>query len=209
MLTKYTLFLIQSFFPLFFSTSSLLSLSASFPLQLDSFREFAKSKLSAIAGEKLIRWPRSGEDRVGVDRPSPPPQINWPISERPVGPTAEPSCAWPRQRYVSSDTKNMAVSIERRPAASARPVLFLLLAAFAFLRGVAADGPASEETPHRRFEYKYSFKGPHLAQSDGGIPFWIHTGSKFLTSCQHHHGGWQQHTPRGWQPGPPSGRREK
>lgn len=50
--------------------------SASFPLQLDSFRDFAKSKLSASAGEKLIRWPRSGEDRVAADRPSPPPQIN-------------------------------------------------------------------------------------------------------------------------------------
>ncbi|XP_075899791.1 protein ERGIC-53 isoform X2 [Nelusetta ayraudi] len=78
----------------------------------------------------------------------------------------------------------MAVSIERRPAASARPVFFLLLAAFAFLRGVAADGPASEETPHRRFEYKYSFKGPHLAQSDGGIPFWIHTGNAIPSADQ-------------------------
>lgn len=73
----------------------------------------------------------------------------------------------------------MAVSIERWPAASARFGLLLLLAALAFFRGVAADGPASEEAPHRRFEYKYSFKGPHLAQSDGGIPFWVHTGSKF------------------------------
>uniref|UniRef100_A0A8B9H0A5 L-type lectin-like domain-containing protein n=1 Tax=Astyanax mexicanus TaxID=7994 RepID=A0A8B9H0A5_ASTMX len=33
------------------------------------------------------------------------------------------------------------------------------------------------DAPHRRFEYKYSFKGPHLSR-DGSIPFWVHTGSK-------------------------------
>ena len=31
---------------------------------------------------------------------------------------------------------------------------------------------------HRRFEYKLSFKGPHLVQRDGTIPFWQHGGSK-------------------------------
>jgi len=30
--------------------------------------------------------------------------------------------------------------------------------------------------PHKRFEYKLSFKGPHLVQQDGSIPFWEHTG---------------------------------
>ncbi|ELU17604.1 hypothetical protein CAPTEDRAFT_19831 [Capitella teleta] len=30
---------------------------------------------------------------------------------------------------------------------------------------------------HRRFEYKLSFKGPHLIQRDGSIPFWQHSGS--------------------------------
>ncbi|NWW93146.1 LMAN1 protein, partial [Rhynochetos jubatus] len=32
-------------------------------------------------------------------------------------------------------------------------------------------------SPHRRFEYKYSFKGPHLVQEDGTVPFWLHTGN--------------------------------
>ena len=29
----------------------------------------------------------------------------------------------------------------------------------------------------RKFEYKLSFKGPHLVQRDGTIPFWDHFGS--------------------------------
>uniref|UniRef100_A0A672SCQ5 Protein ERGIC-53-like n=1 Tax=Sinocyclocheilus grahami TaxID=75366 RepID=A0A672SCQ5_SINGR len=40
------------------------------------------------------------------------------------------------------------------------------------------------DSPHRRFEYKYSFKGPHLTQSDGSIPFWIHTGNAIPSSDQ-------------------------
>ncbi|XP_072881583.1 protein ERGIC-53-like isoform X2 [Hemitrygon akajei] len=40
--------------------------------------------------------------------------------------------------------------------------------------------PASSqkaEGPRRRFEYKYSFKGPHLVFRDDSIPFWTHHGS--------------------------------
>ena len=33
------------------------------------------------------------------------------------------------------------------------------------------------ETPHKRFEYKYSFKGPYLAQKDGTVPFWTYDGN--------------------------------
>ena len=33
--------------------------------------------------------------------------------------------------------------------------------------------------PHKRFEYKLSFKGPHLVQRDGTIPFWDHGGRKW------------------------------
>lgn len=32
-----------------------------------------------------------------------------------------------------------------------------------------------------RFEYKLSFKGPHLVFKDGSIPFWTHGGSKFIS----------------------------
>lgn len=30
---------------------------------------------------------------------------------------------------------------------------------------------------HRKFEYKYSFKGPYLAQKDGTVPFWDYSGN--------------------------------
>ncbi|KAG8193289.1 hypothetical protein JTE90_003776 [Oedothorax gibbosus] len=33
------------------------------------------------------------------------------------------------------------------------------------------------ELPHSKFEYKYSFKGPYLAQKDGTVPFWEHFGN--------------------------------
>lgn len=38
------------------------------------------------------------------------------------------------------------------------------------------------EVPHKRFEYKYSFKPPYLAQKDGSVPFWEYGGSKFMSS---------------------------
>lgn len=34
------------------------------------------------------------------------------------------------------------------------------------------------EQPHSKFEYKYSFKPPYLAQKDGSVPFWEYGGSK-------------------------------
>ncbi|XP_054153415.1 protein ERGIC-53-like [Oppia nitens] len=35
----------------------------------------------------------------------------------------------------------------------------------------------SYDLPHKRFEYKYSFKGPYLAQKDGTVPFWAYDGN--------------------------------
>lgn len=81
----------------------------------------------------------------------------------------------------------MAGSRQRGPQARVRPVfcaLLLSLSRFAGGDGMGGD-PAAAVTagtgaasPHRRFEYKYSFKGPHLVQSDGTVPFWAHAGSK-------------------------------
>ncbi|XP_057316720.1 protein ERGIC-53-like [Hydractinia symbiolongicarpus] len=34
-----------------------------------------------------------------------------------------------------------------------------------------------EEGRHSRFEYKHSFKGPHLVNKQGNVPFWTHYGS--------------------------------
>uniref|UniRef100_A0A8C2A957 Lectin, mannose-binding, 1 n=1 Tax=Cyprinus carpio TaxID=7962 RepID=A0A8C2A957_CYPCA len=60
--------------------------------------------------------------------------------------------------------------------------VYILLISLIFPH-VFADN-AVGDSPHRRFEYKYSFKGPHLTQSDGRIPFWIHTGNAIPSSDQ-------------------------
>jgi len=39
---------------------------------------------------------------------------------------------------------------------------------------------------HRRFEYKYSFKPPYLAQKDGTVPFWEYGGSEYGWGTQLH-----------------------
>lgn len=38
------------------------------------------------------------------------------------------------------------------------------------------------ETPHRKFEYKYSFKPPYLAQKDGSVPFWEYGGNAIASA---------------------------
>ncbi|EZA56617.1 Protein ERGIC-53 [Ooceraea biroi] len=38
------------------------------------------------------------------------------------------------------------------------------------------------ETAHRKFEYKYSFKPPYLAQKDGSVPFWEYGGNAIASS---------------------------
>ncbi|CAG9794289.1 unnamed protein product [Diatraea saccharalis] len=38
------------------------------------------------------------------------------------------------------------------------------------------------QTVHRRFEYKYSFKPPYLAQKDGSVPFWEYGGNAIASS---------------------------
>ncbi|XP_061149861.1 protein ERGIC-53 [Syngnathus typhle] len=49
---------------------------------------------------------------------------------------------------------------------------------------VAKTPDPADAAPHRRFEYKYSFKGPHLVQPDGRIPFWIHMGDAIPSEDQ-------------------------
>lgn len=48
--------------------------------------------------------------------------------------------------------------------------LFLLIAVLCVLA----------QSPKRRFEYKLSFKGPHLVQRDNTVPFWEYFGGKLL-----------------------------
>uniref|UniRef100_UPI00398E6AD2 protein ERGIC-53-like isoform X2 n=1 Tax=Pristiophorus japonicus TaxID=55135 RepID=UPI00398E6AD2 len=46
----------------------------------------------------------------------------------------------------------------------------------------APSSSQKAERPHRKFEYKYSFKGPHLVLHDGSIPFWTHHGNALPSS---------------------------
>ena len=41
-----------------------------------------------------------------------------------------------------------------------------------------AHGVPGSSQPLKRFEYKYSFKPPYLAQKDGTVPFFEYSGSK-------------------------------
>lgn len=38
------------------------------------------------------------------------------------------------------------------------------------------DGFGQQLTRHETFQYKYSFKGPYLAQKDNSVPFWQYSG---------------------------------
>uniref|UniRef100_A0A8C6R1R7 Lectin, mannose-binding, 1 n=1 Tax=Nannospalax galili TaxID=1026970 RepID=A0A8C6R1R7_NANGA len=75
----------------------------------------------------------------------------------------------------------MAGSRGRGPRAGMRPLFCALLLSLS--RFVGSDGTGGD-APHRRFEYKYSFKGPHLVQSDGTVPFWAHAGNAIPSSDQ-------------------------
>ncbi|KAJ6633148.1 Protein ERGIC-53 [Pseudolycoriella hygida] len=44
-----------------------------------------------------------------------------------------------------------------------------------------ANGNLNQQV-HRRFEYKYSFKPPYLAQRDGSVPFWEYGGNAIASS---------------------------
>lgn len=52
------------------------------------------------------------------------------------------------------------------------------LRVFAFLVLAPLIMIADGNDRHVKFEYKFSFKGPHLVNKDGSIPFWSHGGSK-------------------------------
>lgn len=56
----------------------------------------------------------------------------------------------------------------------------LYLAAIVFcclIQTLGTQANYATETPQKRFEYKYSFKGPYLAQKDGTVPFWEYSGN--------------------------------
>ena len=53
-------------------------------------------------------------------------------------------------------------------------VLLLVCSFFEYL--------ADDSQRINRFEYKFSFKGPHLVNKNGQVPFWTVGGSKYFTT---------------------------
>jgi len=45
-------------------------------------------------------------------------------------------------------------------------------------------GSNSGSTPHKKFQYRYSFKGPQLTQTNGQVPFWTHYGHAIASEEQ-------------------------
>jgi len=55
-------------------------------------------------------------------------------------------------------------------------LVLVLSNAFLVTQGQTGNNPAAG-TPQQRFEYKYSFKPPYLAQKDGTVPFFEYSGN--------------------------------
>ncbi|XP_066589182.1 protein ERGIC-53 [Prorops nasuta] len=64
--------------------------------------------------------------------------------------------------------------VEMKMAAEVRWLLVLLL--------ISTVSTVLSDSPHRKFEYKYSFKPPYLAQKDGSVPFWEYGGYAIASS---------------------------
>uniref|UniRef100_A0A4W5PCI0 Lectin, mannose-binding, 1 n=1 Tax=Hucho hucho TaxID=62062 RepID=A0A4W5PCI0_9TELE len=79
--------------------------------------------------------------------------------------------------------QKMAVSIVNRLAADACLLILTLIFHHSNANNIAAAA-STAAAPNRRFEYKYSFKGPHLSQADGSIPFWVHSGNAIPSADQ-------------------------
>ncbi|XP_073536860.1 protein ERGIC-53 [Phyllobates terribilis] len=74
----------------------------------------------------------------------------------------------------------MAMSIQRQHHRALSGLCSVLL--LCSLSGARTEG--EQAAPQRRFEYKYSFKGPYLVLGDGTVPFWLHTGNAIPSADQ-------------------------
>ncbi|XP_075697163.1 protein ERGIC-53 [Rhinoderma darwinii] len=77
----------------------------------------------------------------------------------------------------------MAMSIQRQHLRALTGLCSLLILS-SLSCALAEEVQAGQTPPHRRFEYKYSFKGPYLVQGDGTVPFWVHTGNAIPSADQ-------------------------
>ena len=61
-----------------------------------------------------------------------------------------------------------------------KQVLGIIICQFILNLALSVQAVPGSSTPLKRFEYKYSFKPPYLAQKDGTVPFFEYSGSKLL-----------------------------
>ena len=59
-------------------------------------------------------------------------------------------------------------------------VLSIVIFQLILYKVISVQGVPGSDQPLKRFEYKYSFKPPYLAQKDGTVPFFEYSGSKYL-----------------------------
>lgn len=88
------------------------------------------------------------------------------------------SCLWHlsfASCWLATLQAKMALTGPRFRVSSAVILLVFLICSHNNARGNINTGV------HRRFEYKYSFKPPYLAQKDGTVPFWEYGGSKYTS----------------------------
>jgi len=62
--------------------------------------------------------------------------------------------------------------------------VIFFLCCFIVILSAYTDPSSTNPNLDKRFEYKLSFKGPHLAFKDGTVPFWTHGGSAIASDDQ-------------------------
>ena len=70
------------------------------------------------------------------------------------------------------------LSKHNRDCALPIKVIFVAICQIILNSVVSVQAVPGSSQPLKRFEYKYSFKPPYLAQKDGTVPFFEYSGSK-------------------------------
>lgn len=104
---------------------------------------------------------------------------NRPLARRPKG-VGHCVDVWAHVTRVNSERRLLEHSRPEMWSWSAAAFAAALIAASSIqvLGQAQPQQPPPQQSAQRRFEYKYSFKPPYLAQRDGSIPFWEYGGSE-------------------------------
>lgn len=89
---------------------------------------------------------------------------------------------WPVFEVINARTASQVTKELVRCTRSLTPgpemKVAVILTLLGFLVGYSRCTLPALTNIHSKFQYKYSFRGPHLLDSKGNIPFWNHGGSK-------------------------------